>query len=150
MNPGVTTNFTRNQSTWFKATTDLSVNWGGANLFASFNWDYFDIVGSNSNVFGAVVQGGMYFTEKFEGYGRIEFGRFLLNGEPLPAADNLIAVTLGANYYIDGHDVKFSADVGFGLNPVATVWASDSAGWRADAIGVRPQIVVRTQFQLLF
>jgi hypothetical protein len=137
-------------STWFKATTDLSVNWGGANLFASFNWDYFDITGSNSNVFGAVVQGGMYFTEKFEGYARVEFGRFLLNGEPLTGADNLVVMTLGGNYYLDGQDVKFSADVGFGLNPVASVWASDIAGWRIDRFDVNTQIVVRTQFQLLF
>jgi len=147
--PGTASNV-RNHSTWFKATTDLSVEWGGANLFASFNWDYFDIVGSNSNVFGVVVQGGMYFTEKFEGYARAEFGRFLLNGEALPNADNLAVITLGGNYYIDGQDVKFSADVGFGLNPINAVWASDTAGWRADATDVRPQIVLRTQFQLLF
>ena len=135
---------------WFKATTDLSIAWGGANLFASFNWDYFDIVGSNSNVFGVVVQGGMYFTEKFEGYARAEFGRFLLNGEALTGAENLMLVTLGGNYYIDGQDVKFSADFGFGLNPIAAVWASDIAGWRVDRFDVKPQIVVRTQFQLLF
>ena len=63
---------------------------------------------------------------------------------------DLAVVTIGGNYYLDGQDVKLSADVGFGLNPVNTFWTSDQAGWRIDAPGVRPQIVVRTQFQLLF
>ena len=59
-------------------------------------------------------------------------------------------MTLGGNYYIDGHDLKFSADVGFGLNPVNSLFSSDLADWRVDQPDVRPQIVVRTQFQLLF
>ncbi len=59
-------------------------------------------------------------------------------------------LTLGANYYFDGQDVKFSADIGFGINPVETAWDSDIAGWRIDPPGSEPQVVIRTQLQLLF
>ena len=138
----------RDHSSWVAATTDVSVQWGGANLFSSFVWNYFDIPNNNVNTFAWTLQGGMYFTEKFEGYARFEWGRFIINGDPFQK--DLVAVTIGGNYYLDGQDVKLSADVGFGLNPVSTFWNSDIAGWRTDAPTVRPQIVVRTQFQLLF
>ncbi len=138
----------RDHTTWVAATTDISVQWGGANLFSSFVWNYFDIPNFNSNTFGWTLQGGLYFTEKFEGYARFEWGRFLINGDSFQK--DLYAVTFGGNYYLDGQDIKLSADIGVGLNPVSTFWTSDIAGWRADAPTVRPQIVVRTQFQLLF
>ncbi len=138
----------REHSSWVAATTDISIQWGGANLFSSFVWNYFDIPGSNVHTFGWTLQGGMYFTEKFEGYARVEWGRFIINGDPFQK--DLAVVTLGGNYYLDGQDVKLSADVGFGLNPVSTFWSSDMAAWRTDSPDVRPQIVVRTQFQLLF
>ncbi len=138
----------RDHSSWVAATTDVSVQWGGANLFASLIWNYFDIPSFNTNTVGATLQGGLYFTEKLEGYARIEWGRFIINGDPFQK--DLVAVTVGGNYYLDGQDIKLSADVGFGLNPVSTFWNSDMAAWRIDMPDVRPQIVVRTQFQLLF
>ena len=138
----------RDHSSWVAATTDISIQWGGANLFSSFVWNYFDIPGFNTHTFGWTLQGGMYFTEKLEGYARVEWGRFIINGDPFQK--DLAVVTLGGNYYLDGQDVKLSADVGFGLNPVSTFWSSDMAAWRTDLPTVRPQIVVRTQFQLLF
>ena len=138
----------RDHSSWVAATTDVSAQWGGANLFSSVIWNYFDIPGFNTHSFAVTLQGGMYLTEKFEGYARVEWGRFIINGDPFQK--DLAAVTIGGNYYLDGQDVKVSADIGFGLNPVSTFWTSDQAGWRVDSPTVRPQIVVRTQFQLLF
>ena len=138
----------RDHTSWVAATTDISAQWGGANLFSSFIWNYFDVPGFNSNTFALTLQGGLYFTEKFEGYARVEWGRFIINGDPFQK--DLFAVTFGGNYYLDGQDVKLSADIGFGLNPVSTFWTSDMAGWRTDPLTVRPQIVLRTQLQLLF
>jgi hypothetical protein len=138
----------RDHSTWVAATTDVSAQWGGANLFASLIWNYFDIPSFNTNTVGATLQGGLYFTEKLEGYARVEWGRFIINGDPFQK--DMAVVTVGGNYYLDGQDIKLSADVGFGLNPVSTFWNSDIAMWRVDQPDVKPQIVVRTQFQLLF
>ena len=146
-NPAVAS-FGRDESRWVKVTSDVSVQWGGSNLFAAVTWDYMDLPSFNVNVFGVVLQGGTYFTEKFEGYARIEWGRFIIDS--VDFQDDLIILTLGGNYYLDGHDVKFSADIGFGLNSVGSAWDSGIASWRSDALGVRPQVVVRTQFQLLF
>jgi hypothetical protein len=138
----------RDHSTWVAATTDVSAQWGGANLFASIIYNYFDIPNFNTHTIGATLQGGLYFTEKLEGYARVEWGRFIINGDPFQK--DMAVVTVGGNYYLDGQDIKLSADVGFGINPVSTFWNSDIAMWRVDQPDVKPQIVVRTQFQLLF
>ena len=57
---------------------------------------------------------------------------------------------MGGNYYFDGHDAKWSADIGFGLSQIESAWDSNIAGWRSDAAGSEPQVVIRTQLQLLF
>lgn len=141
---------------WFAFTTDLSVEWGGANIFAAFIYENVSptavITGSQRtlNTFGAVIQGGAYFSEKLEGYVRMEYGTFDLTGIPF---GDLLTLTLGCNYYFHGQDVKFSTDVGFGLLSVDTPWvlgAGDIAGWRRDFTDQQPQVVIRTQLQLLF
>jgi hypothetical protein len=137
----------RDEESWFAACADISADWGGSNLFASLIYQYiddpeFDIF----NVIGATVQGGMYFTEKLEGYARLEYG-WVSSNFSFP---DLWVITLGGNYYFDGQDIKLSADVGFGLNQVSSAWDSNIAGWRLDSPGAEPQIVFRTQLQLLF
>lgn len=137
----------------FAFTTDVSAEWGGATLFASFNYDYVQTqlnLGGNAtiaNIWGVVVQGGLYFTEKLEGYARFEWGKFDLQNNPFP---DLYVLTLGCNYYFEGNDVKLSADVGWGFDDVARPWASDIAAWRRDPPGSSPQVVIRTQLQLVF
>ncbi len=135
---------------WFAATADISADWGGANIFSSFTYEYMETRFSAfpiANVFGFVLQGGTYFTEKLEGYARFEYGHFDLSNVDL---EDLILLTLGVNYYFQGEDVKLSADVGFGINRVDSPWISDIAGWRTDPPGSQPQIVIRTQLQLMF
>jgi hypothetical protein len=148
-NPGVPTSLP-DEAFWFAATADVSVEWGGANLFSSFTWDYVDDRQTSLyvNIPGFVLQGGVYFTEKFEAYARFEWGRFMINGNPFQ--EDLIVVTMGGNYYIDGQDLKLSADIGFGINAVSAAWDSVIAGWRQDSLGAEPQVVIRTQLQLLF
>ncbi len=139
---------TRDDVRWLAATADASVQWGGANLFAQALYHYIDAPLFNVAILGLSLQGGTYFTEKLEGYARFEYGRFYVNGEGF--LEDLILLTLGANYYFDGQDIKFSADIGFGINPVSQAWNNNLPGWRADPGTTAPQIVIRTQLQLLF
>jgi len=83
---------------------------------------------------------------------RGEYGQISFDVDPLviPPQSDLNLVTAGFNYYMDGHDLKWTTDIGFGIYQIEGAWASDLAGWRADGDGVYPQIVFRTQFQLLF
>ncbi len=138
----------RDHTNWVAFTSDISAQYGGANVFSSITYHYFDVPGFNVSTFGYTLQGGMYFTEKFEGFARVEWGRFIINSEDFQK--DLAIVTIGGNYYLDGQDLKLSVDVGFGLNAVSGFWNSNYAGWRSDLEDVRPQILVRTQFQLLF
>ena len=56
-------------------------------------------------------------------------------------------ITTGVNWYIDGQDVKWTWDIGFGLSDVSYSWQNLPAGWR---ISGTDQIVMRTQLQLQF
>jgi hypothetical protein len=138
---------TRDEESWFGLTADVSAEFGGSNLFASILYQYmdhptFDIF----NVYGVVLQGGTYFTEKLEGFARLEYGHISSDF----VFDDIWALTLGGNYYFDGQDLKLSADIGVGLTQINVAWDSDIAGWRSDAPGAEPQVVFRTQLQLLF
>jgi hypothetical protein len=140
----------RDEDYWFGLTADVSAEFGGANLFAALIWQYYDTPQRDVfNVWGLVVQGGTYFTEKLEGFARFEYGHVEVD-EFFIDFEDLWLLTIGANYYIDGQDLKFTADIGFGFNPIDVSWNSDIAGWRVDALDGDPQVVFRTQFQLMF
>jgi len=155
---------------WFAYTADISVEWGGAHLFAAWTHHYVESpnvvnVGDDGavNLYGAIIQGGWYFTPKWEVFGRFEWGQFTSNAtvsrgfrrdgtERLRdgvAFKTLAVISTGVNYYFDGHDAKFTVDIGYGLNEIDTPWDSDIAGWQTDNDSVH-QLVFRTQFQLLF
>jgi len=144
--------FARDEEQWMAYTVDLSMEWGGMNGFISWTHHYVDsgqVAGSGIvNVYGIVAQGGFYVTPKLELVGRFEAGRLTLDGNF--NFSNLYLLTVGANYYFDGHDLKLSTDIGFSFSHIENVWDSDIAGWIVDAPGHEPQIVIRTQLQLLF
>jgi hypothetical protein len=141
------------ESRWFGWTADLSVEFGGANVFASFTQHYLDEDGVDlfANIYGIVVQAGVYITPKWEVFGRMEYGwtNFDLANGTFERSDLLI-FTFGANHYLDGHDLKWSSDIGFGASQVEDFWINSRAGYRTDAEDAEPQIVIRTQIQLLF
>ncbi len=140
--------FGRNEERWLAWTADVSVEWGGANAFMSFTYHYIDDDRFGQvTVYGLVAQAGAYITPKFELFTRAEYGLFDIEFANFA---NLYLITFGGNYYFDGHDLKFSADIGLGISQVASDWDSDLAGWRTDGRGADPQVVIRTQFQLLF
>lgn len=134
---------------WTAATVDFSLECGGANLFAAAIYHQIDRQAFIFDAYGAVIQGGYYITPKVEAFGRYEWGQMNANVEG-DAFHTLNVATVGVNYYIDGHDVKWTTDFGFGFTEVDESWDSEFAGWRQDSAGTQNQIVFRTQLQLLF
>lgn len=137
---------------WIAWTADISLEYGGANVFASFTHHYVDDPFFFLDGYGVVVQAGVYLTPKWEVFGRYEYSwlDFDTAFGSVERSD-LGVLTVGANYYIDGHDLKWSTDIGFGVTQIEDFWGANSrAGYRTDAEEAEPQIVFRTQLQLLF
>jgi phosphate-selective porin OprO/OprP len=140
----------RDEADWFGATVDASVEWGGANLFGSVIYHHINNGSFGQfDIFGIVVQGGVYIAPRHELFARWEYGWYEEDVDSFVVGD-LNVVTAGWNWYIDGHDVKLSVDAGLSLDELDRAWDADIAGWRADADGDEHQFVIRTQFQLLF
>lgn len=130
----------------FTYTLDASAEFGGANLFAAFVGNNLDDDATvDLDQWGAVVQGGIFITDDWELFGRYEFGDFDVIG-----VEDLSVVTVGVNKYWNKHNLKWTTDVGIGLDAVNAVWASSGADWRADNGTEDGQIVIRSQLQLLF
>lgn len=139
--------FGRDETRMFEATADISAEWGGASAFGSFLYAYVDTPNVIARFYGLVVQGGVYVAPKWEVFARGEYGWIDAHDVHL---EDLQVITMGVNYYIDGHDLKWTTDVSFSFKKLEGLYASDLAGFRADSPGANPQIVIRTQFQLMF
>lgn len=127
-------------------TVDGTLHLGGANIFLALVGETMD--GNNTpnrQQLGAVAQSGFFVTEQLELIGRFEWGESDVAGE-----HDLMVVTLGTNYFIKGHKLKVTADVGYAINPVSATWSSTGLGWRTDAPGQDGQIVGRVQIHLLY
>lgn len=171
------TGFNQGDNMWLMATADVSMNFGGASLYGAFTWANTDseaayyYAGQNNfnlppygdmgtaNKWGMVVQGAYYILPKIELFARYELGQLSINNEArvpmvggtstLYARENhLNLATVGVNWYIDGQDAKFTADVGYAFNSFGPSWFSGTNGWRVSA--TRDQLVARAMFQLMF
>ena len=143
---------------WFAATFDVSLEFGGANLFASVIYHNVDtdlIGGTTVEAYGAVIQGGYYFTNEIEAFARLEWGQFNFDAGGF-ASPTLTVVTIGMNYYFHNHAAKLTTDFGFTFDPIAGAgtagapWDSDIAGYRSESRDADTQLVFRLQYQLLF
>jgi hypothetical protein len=124
------------------------MEFGGANAFVGATYWYIDNRQFGIfDVFGIVGQVGMYVAPKWELFLRGEYMQAENRGGNIAFAD-LGIFTLGANYYIEGQDVKWTSDVGFSVTPVSFFFANNLAGWRPDTND--GEIVFRTQLQLQF
>ena len=142
--PGV-----RNENRWFADTIDLSIEWGGADAFASFTHHYVDNAQFGwFHHFGIVIQGGYYVMPKWELFARGEWER--VNSGNSFGLQQFWATSIGWNYYLDGHDAKWTTDLTFGLSQIDNSADVDIAGFRQEGHKADPQMVVRTQFQLMF
>ncbi|MFO0829361.1 MAG: porin [Phycisphaerales bacterium] len=99
----------------------------------------------NQDQAGAVLRTGLFVTEDIELYAMGEWGTLDQNNIP-----DLAIVTVGVNKFFAKNSLKWQNDIGYGINQVGAPWAQSSAGWRADSPGHAGQLVVRSQFQLLF
>ena len=126
-------------------TLDFSAQFDGAHLFGSFIAARADRPGDNVSPMGFVVQGGYYFTEDWEVFARYEWG----DTDTLEPS-NIQILTVGATNYISGYNVKWTTDIGYGLDPIPldvpiTNWRDDAGG-----NGNNGQVVIRSQLQLAF
>jgi hypothetical protein len=93
----------------------------------------------------------VYIAPKFELFGRYEFA--YLNGlnaianASLNDPDPLNLLTIGANVYLDGQDLKWTTDLGWSITALHPWYADVNAGWRPSR---SDEIVFRTQLQLMF
>jgi hypothetical protein len=128
-------------------TADVSAEFGGINAFAAVTYRDLenDLPGSDLSQLGFVLQGGFFFTEDLEGFARYEWADADIAG-----IEDLSVITIGVNKYFAKHNLKWQNDVGFGLDEVAGIWSTSSAGWRTDPADDDGQVVIRSQMQLLF
>jgi phosphate-selective porin OprO and OprP len=128
-------------------TADVLTKYRGVGLFGAVIGNHVSNLdlGPDLNQYGVLAQAGWFVSEDLELLARYEWGRSDVAGE-----SDLSIITVGFNRFFAGHRLKWSTDVGFGLNPVSATWAAPGAGWRADSPGKSGQVVARSQLQLLF
>lgn len=131
----------------FTWTLDASIEFGGANLYGAIVGKHLDPNDGTPtwDQYGIVIQGGFFFTDDWEAFARYEWG-----DSDMAGAEDLSVFTIGVNRYFQKHNLKWTTDIGFGINEVSSTWASSGVGWRSDATDEDGQIVIRSQFQLLF
>lgn len=127
----------------FTWTVDAMLEFGGANLFAAIVGRHLDE--ANVDQYGFVIQGGFFVTDDVELFGRYEWSDFDVDG-----VEDLSVITVGVNKYWDKHNIKWTTDLGYGLDTVSSPFSASGVGWRSDAGDEDGQIVFRTQLQLLF
>jgi len=149
----------------FGLTADLTWDFGGASLFASFVWQNVDAPDaglSTLNPWGFTVQGGYFLTDDFELFGRYSYADLdvpdSINGFPVPSTgldgfDSLNVVTFGVNYFLSSN-VKLTADLSWSLDTLG-IFQSSGAGFREDVDDSSGnandnQVAIRTQLQLTF
>lgn len=146
----------RNETFWFMTTADISAEYGGANIFVSGTYTYIDQPSFGQfHIVGIVGQAGVYVAPKWELFARYEYG--VWDYDRIDISDLALA-TLGCNYYIDGHDLKWTTDVMFAFDQIETAWDGAPPGQNSRTdIRVdsnfgddKNQFVFRTQLQLLF
>lgn len=131
-------------STTLRWSVDLSVETGGANLFAAFVGNRFEPdTGPALDQYGVVVQGGVFVSDTTE-----LFARYAMGDDDDGAMLSLI--TVGATEYLLEHALKMTIDLGYGVNEVSDFWSSSGAGWLTDEAGQDGQFLLRAQMQLLF
>jgi hypothetical protein len=129
-------------------TGDVSAEFDGANLHGSLNWGNFDNDDDTDfSSLGFVVQGGIYFTETWEGFVRYEWNDFDDFGIAGGDVDDVSILTFGVNAYYSSN-VKMTTDLGWAFDALPV--GSDLTGTRTDLTGEDGQVLIRTQLQLTF
>jgi hypothetical protein len=129
-------------------TGDVSAEFGAANVFGAVVYRNFDSDGGvDLDQFGVVIQGGFYINDTWELFARYEWG------DADDGSEDLSLITVGVNKYFSRHQIKWTTDIGFGLNEISSVWggpAAEAVGWRTDSVDNDGQVSLRSQLQLAF
>jgi hypothetical protein len=143
--------FTQTTTRIVAGTTDLSFEWGGASAFGALHFTYVDSPSGMTHFTGIMGQVAMYVAPKWELFARGEYMNFEFGSGSFGALSDVGIASAGFNYYIEGHDLKWTTDISFGLTDIKiAAQFADPLGFRSNADDTWPQIVFRTQFQLLF
>ena len=137
------------EGAFWGVTGDVTLQYDGASLFASVIYERVTDLTSSTpriNFYSLVMQGSTYITNQTELFARWEMGG---PDRPTAGGDHLRLMTVGMNHYIDGQDLKVTADLGFSFGEVSGFMANTEAGWVGDTEH-RDQVVFRTQLQLMF
>ncbi len=140
-------------------TVDASVEYNGWNGFIAIMGMTTDLDGNapagfrEYDLFGIVLQGGYNIPigeNSVEPFIRWEFIDFdnAVTASGINNEDEVNLITFGANFYLDGHNAKASLDVVVATDPIP--FGSPATHLLPDALGEDGQVVLRTQFQLLF
>ena len=141
------------------ATIDYSIEWGGASAFIAATYHYIDFAPNDAisivHFLGIMGQVSMYIAPKWEIFVRGEWAQFEAGGGGTFQIPDLGIVTSGFNYYIEGHDVKWTTDIGFSLTEIPPSggqggWGTELAGWRDVPQDGIPEVVIRSQLQIVF
>jgi len=128
-------------------TADVSVEFGGANLFGAFVYNNPDSDNDNAadaDQFGFLVQGGIFLVpDSVELFGRYEFA-----DADAANTNDLSVITGGLNWYFAKHSAKFTFDVGYSLEDFDGAWDEPNIGW-LNAFG-EDEFVFRSQLTLKF
>ena len=155
-------------NTWLNVTADASWNIGGASLFASIyytdtntKWSLTNPGGGQrirgtTNLLGVVLQGAMYVTPKWEVFARYEYvdpttePSISVTAGQVPVTFSAMSLaTIGANWYIDGQDLRWNFQLGYAFNEVSQVSATPDNGFRP-LFDSSSEFVFMTQLQLQF
>jgi hypothetical protein len=144
-------------------TADVTMDFGGANLSAAFVWARQDFSAANTdNVspYGFNVQGGYFVTDDIEIFGRYDYVNYKTNpvNPAFEDTNTYSGVTLGANWYLAGHNAKFTVDWSMNLKSFGNNQNLTSYGWREDGTAEEGglgsvennQWALRAQMQLMF
>lgn len=130
-------------------TADVSLQLDGASAYLAVLYErQRDFSASTREVqwYGLVAQASTYLTNSTELYARWELGG---PDEAVFGGKDVSLVTIGLNRYLDGHDVKFTADVGFSAGKISSTMLQSITGGRLDTHREN-QIILRSQLQLVF
>lgn len=134
------------QALWH--TIDVQAEFGALSLYGAYIGVYSDpsTAGSGSNYdLGFLAQAGYMVNSQWEVFGRYSY--ISLDSPTSNGEDNFHELTAGVNYYLHGHNAKFTFDVNW--------YPNGTPGGDLTSIGVLTpdasddQITFRAQFQLL-
>lgn len=156
---------------WLNITADLSMNFGGATIYGAVYYSNSETkwalrsgtpaaptqsVSGTTNLLGILLQGSMYVAPKWELFARYQYVDTItapstqaFNGTPAVEFSPLNIATIGANWYIDGQDLRWNFQIGYAFNEVTQVSATPGTGFRP-LFNSTNELVLMTQLQLQF